>query len=389
MPHAQTIAAGPGGVLVTWVESRPRVCPSGSCNPIDGHARVFDPTLLSADAAVDPAPLRLSDGRDVEEETGFSAVALGNGGLLGASCHGRVVSSSVECTFTREAGPALADANWRFDAHITALALGHGAATGVGGTALSIVPTLGEMYLFASGTHAHREYIAEVGASGADRNLAAVHVDWIDAPAMAPAGEDQALAVWRATPQGGDRDGDYVVPSVPGARGAIRARLVGIDGHPRGHVVVLSAPGGDVGAPAVAWIGGGADVVYAHRRASSEPWHLVLSRWTPGNAPTQTEIATGAAPAVAPAIVAEPGAGGCAIVSFTEGQGHGTIVRAGRRCPSAPTLSGVRPLSGVAIEAGASALASDGVRVYAVWQELPSAAPAELRAARVTCPVAP
>jgi hypothetical protein len=391
-PYGQAIAAGPGGVLVTWMESLSGTsCRGGdTCIPIDGHARVLDATLLSADAGAGLPPVRLSQGTVVEDHSGFPPVALANGGLYGASCKGSVVASSVECIFTRAAGPVMADASWSFHAHNSVLTIARGAATGVGGAALLIVPTLGEMYFFASGTHAHREFIAEVGASGADRNQAAVSVAWIDAPAIAAAGADQAVAVWRASPGRGQTDGDYIAPAVPGVPGAIRARLVGTDGHGRGHVVVLSAPGDDVGAPAVAWVGGAADVVYAHRRAHGEPWHLVLARWTPGSPPVRTEITTGAAPAVAPAIVGEPGPSGCAIVSWTEGEGHGTAARAGRLCPSATTPSDVEQLSRAAIEAGASALATDGTGVFTVWQELPGhGAPAELRAARLSCPPLP
>jgi hypothetical protein len=391
-PHAQAVAAGAGGLLVTWLESLSGTpCRGGdTCIPIDGHARVFDPTLLSPDAAVGPPPLRLSQGTVVEATSGFAPIALENGGLHAASCRASAVSSRLECAFTREAGPPLAETAWTVDTHGSALSIGPGAATGVGGTALLIVPALGEMVFFASGTPVRREYIAEVGASGADRNSAAAGVAFIDAPAIAPAGADQAVAIWRATPQSGGRDGDYIPPSVPGARGAIRARIAGTDGHARGHVVVLSEAGEDVGAPAVAWVGGAVDAVYAHRRAPSEPWHLVLSRWTPGSAPVRTEIATGFAPAVAPAIVPEPGPSGCAIVSWIEGQGHGTVVRAGRLCPPATTPSGVGQLSRAEIEAGTAALATDGTRIFTVWQELPGhGAPAELRAARLTCPGGP
>jgi hypothetical protein len=112
--------------------------------------------------------------------------------------------------------------------------------------------------------------------------------------------------------------------------------------------------------------------------------------WTPGSTPSRSEIATTGGPAVAPAIVAEPGATGCLVLGWTEGEGHATVARAGRLCAGTGAPSAVGLVSGAGVEAGASAWATDGRGVFALWQELPGkGVPAELRVARVSCAGAP
>jgi hypothetical protein len=75
------------------------------------------------------------------------------------------------------------------------------------------------------------------------------------------------------------------------------------------------------------------------------------------------------------------------VLSWTEGSGRRTIVRAGRVCNGVLDASTVAQVSGVGVEAGESELATDGRHVYVVWQEIPAARGAgeELRVARLGC----
>lgn len=97
-------------------------------------------------------------------------------------------------------------------------------------------------------------------------------------------------------------------------------------------------------------------------------------------------LPTGRAPATAPSLAAAP-SGGCAVLSWTEGTGRRTVVRAGRVCHGALDPTTVAQVSRAGVEAGESEFATDGRGVYVVWQEIPAArgSPAELRAARLDC----
>jgi hypothetical protein len=394
-PYDATIAANSSSVAITWLEQGASVpCRGGStCVPVDGRARELDPSLQAIDASPGPSPLRLTEGSEVESHSGLSAVALPGGGAFGASCRAHVVSSRVECDFRPLGGAPLADSSWAFESHNSAIVVGRGAATAVGSVGLAVAPVRGELYLFATGTKARRELVAGVGATGLEGNFVGPGVAWVDAPALAAAGVDQAVVVWRASPPGGPSGSRFLPPARPGARGSVRARLVGADGHARGGVVVVSAAGDDVGVPSVTWIDGTAVVAYAHRKAGTEagtePWTIALARWPSGaSEPTRSDVdvAPGGATVTAPAVVRTPGAGGCVVVSWTEGAGHATSAHAARACGPSWAPSGGVALSAAGVEAGPSELASDGSAVYVVWQEVPGhGAPVELRAARVQC----
>jgi formylglycine-generating enzyme required for sulfatase activity len=383
-PYRPSIAVGPGGVLVTWLEDSPPTrpdCPTG-CKPTNAFARLFDPATLSPDSRPVP-PVRVSEGLNIQGFTGFAPVAL-TSGFYATACTAHVVTGSFDCHLTPIASPALPDSTWNIQTPSSALVVGFGAATGADGTALHVVPVRGEMCLLASGTHGRGELIAEVGEQGTN-GILYDDAAWIDAPAIIHAGTGEAVVVWRATPPPNTGDTSFTPPAIGDVPGSIRARLVGTDGHARGHVVSLSAPGDHVGAPAVAWIAGSAMVLFSHRRTPHDAWRLALARWTPGSPPVQTEVETDAQ-AVAAAIAPEPGASGCAIAGWTEGQGHSTVGRTGRLCPGSAKPSSVVQFSRPGIEAGASVLATDGARVFALWTEFPGhRAPAELRLARVDC----
>lgn len=164
----------------------------------------------------------------------------------------------------------------------------------------------------------------------------------------------------------------------------IEARLFDVRGNTRGRPTVLSAPRTTVGTPFALSQGNTVWVVFA-QRSGRAPWRLQLVQWTPGSAPTRTEINTGTAPAMGPSLA--PAAGNCLVLSWTEGTGRNTVARAGRVCNGALEASSVAQLSQPGVEAGDSEVVSNGTDVFAVWQELPAArgARAELRLARLGC----
>lgn len=158
------------------------------------------------------------------------------------------------------------------------------------------------------------------------------------------------------------------------------------DARPSSQSVTLSAASDRVGAPAVTWANGAALVTWARAATATAPWQLALATWTPGRRHAVTALRTGRAPAMAPSI-AGLRTPGCAAISWTEGRGRATVVRAGRVCNGALVVGSVGQVSRAGVEAGDSELASDGRDVYVVWQEIPRGRGAreELRAARLSC----
>ncbi len=168
------------------------------------------------------------------------------------------------------------------------------------------LPSRGELYLFATGTEgAARARRRRVGATGLQGNFVGPGVAWSRrAPRSPRPAINRAVVASRASPPGGPSGSQFLPPARPGAKGSVRARLVGADGHARGGVVVVSAAGDDVGVPSVAWIDGTARVAYAHRKAGTEartvPWTIALAHWPSGakadpRAPTWTWRQAGAA----------------------------------------------------------------------------------------------
>lgn len=196
-----------------------------------------------------------------------------------------------------------------------------------------------------------------------------------DRMAIARADGDRAVMVWRTGVFGGEAQGM-----------TIGAMVLDGDARPSSQAVTLGGATDRVGAPAVAWVGGAALVTYARAATERAPWQLALATWTPGRRHTAATLATGRAPAMAPSIVASRAAG-CAVMSWTEGRGRGTVVRAGRVCNGALDRATVGQVSQAGVEAGDSELATDGRHVYVVWQEIPSGRGVreELRVGRLTC----
>lgn len=166
--------------------------------------------------------------------------------------------------------------------------------------------------------------------------------------------------------------------------GSIQARVFDVRGNSRSRPTTLSAPRTTVGAPFALSQGAGVLVAFS-QRSGRGPWRVQLVSWTPGSPPARTEIQTGSAPAMAPSLA--PASGGCVMLSWTEGQGRGTVARVGRVCNGALEAASVAQLSRPGLEAGDSELASDGANVFAVWQEIPAARGArpELRLTRLGC----
>ena len=100
---------------------------------------------------------------------------------------------------------------------------------------------------------------------------------------------------------------------------------------------------------------------------------------------TSTILATGTEPAMAPAL-APTDDSSCVMISWTEGKGSATHVRAGVACDDALITASVVDVSSAGAEAGDSELARIAAsRGVIIWQELPKGKPAELWLAKLTC----
>lgn len=355
------LAAGAGGVAVTWREITPGNDPHDLRD--EGHGRAFAAGTLSAlGAAV------FVSYHDYFSTDGSAPVALSNGGLYGAHCAGMVSSGQMECGFETLAGPALTD-RWSFRGP-EPTAVGSFAATGSGTSALMLSASFAEVFYFASANRNRRELIADVGLAAAGRQEE--NPPLIDALAVAPCDAGRAVAVWRS----GVLDG--------GAQ-AIHGRELGTDGRPRGRAVSLSVRGEAVGAPSVAWVAGGADVVFSHRQNARDPEHLAFVRWVPGRPLVRVETATSAAAPLSPRIVPQPGAPTCAIVSWIE-RGATAGLYAGRLCDDATRVTDVGRVTAPGVAINATALATDGHHVFVAWREARARARNELRLGRLAWP---
>lgn len=358
------IAASTVGVAVTWGELR-----SGTgFGPPDAKqrfemGRVFDVDTLAAKAAAKEV-----DSQEAVDafSNGIAPFALDDGTLGAASCGWAAFAGKLSCGFTQLAAPEgkKLSASGYDDPSVA----GPGpegdrvAAAGVGDAAVMLLPQCQEVRLVSS---AGKAGVRPLAYGSADALVSCEPKQNVEVPALAAVSATEAAAVWR---HGSKLEG----------------RLLGKDGSPHAGIVAVSAPGGDVGAPAIASSGEGAAVVYAARTGAA-PWALTLAHWKAGAPITRATVTTGADPAMAPALVPtdEPG---CMLVSWTEGKGSATHVRAGLVCNDALVTASVVDVSASGVEAGDSELArAASSAAYVVWQELPKGKPAELRLAKITC----
>jgi|GEM_PF-1186948 len=356
--YGAVIAAHAGGVVVGWQETGPRPTrgaegPPG-WRPRLSYARVLDPATLVPRGAADNFA-----GEEVfyAHSTGLAAAgAPGGDGAAIAHCQCFGGTGRIVCE-RQPFGDFPAVAAARAGAGCSG-----GVALGTAGAGAVLAFTDGaELRLV--GSRSGRVHGTADGATA-------------DRMALARADGERAVLAWRSADGGG------------GAAGALSVRAMTVDGdaRPGSRPVTLTATPGRVGAPAVTWVGGAALVAYAQASSARAPWQLALATWAPGRRPAVAALGTGRASATAPSIVPARGAG-CAVLSWTEGSGRRTVVRAGRVCNGVLDASTVAQVSGVGVEAGESELATDGRHVYVVWQEIPAARGAgeELRVARLGC----
>ncbi len=355
--HGAVLAAHAGGVVVGWQETGAR--PSGTqggppdWRPTAAYSRELDGTTMTPRAAA----------REVtREEESYAHLGMlaaspspaGDGaGIAWCQCFGGTGNIACEST-----------AFGNFPA-VTARHTGGGCSSA---TALGTAGA-GSVFAFTDaatvalvGSRTGREHGTREGATA-------------DRMAIARADGDRAVLVWRS----GDGSSEAGTLHIEGV-------VLDGDARPSSQSVSLGGAPDRVGAPAVAWVGGAALVTFARAATATAPWQLALATWTPGRRHAVAALATGQAPAVAPSIVASRTAG-CAVVSWTEGRGRGTVVRAGRVCNGALDRATVAQVSQAGVEAGDSELATDGRHTYVVWQEIPSGRGVreELRVGRLAC----
>jgi hypothetical protein len=358
--YGAVIAAHPGALVVGWQETGAAPPTSEGAppgwRPRIAFARELDPSTLSP-----RAPAREIAREEVffAHMTGLSAAPspAGDGAAIAwCECYGG--SGHIGCELTpfgrfppvsaaREAGGCSG-----------------GIALGTAGPASLLAFTDSAAVLLA-GSRSGR------AREGGDAATA-------DRMALARADGDRAVLAWRTGDSGYLGTGEL--------SSDILAMTVDADARPGSRSVTLSEAPWRAGAPAAAWADGAALVAFARAQGARSPWRLALATWTPGRRHSVSALPTGRAPATAPSLAAAP-SGGCAVLSWTEGTGRRTIVRAGRVCHGALDPTTVAQVSRAGVEAGESELATDGRGVYVVWQEIPAArgSPAELRAARLEC----
>jgi hypothetical protein len=198
-----------------------------------------------------------------------------------------------------------------------------------------------------------------------DADPSAPHADALSAVLS---GDDEATVVYRIN-------------------GVVRARRAGFDQAWRGKSVDLSAKGALVGAPVAASDGPRVVALFSQRARASDPWKLVMARWSPGAEPERAELITGDAQAQGPGI-APAGPPGCFLVSWVEGTGKATRPRVARACEGRITPSSVVDVSTSGVEGGRAILAADPAQptdAFVVWQEIPPGKAAELRVGRIAC----
>lgn len=353
--YGAVIAAYNGSVVVGWQETGPRpTADEGGppeWRPHVAYAREVDPSTLSSRAAA----------RDIARESVFfehmtglaaSASPTGDGAAI-AECQCSGGMGSIRCSSHGfGAFPSLHAASDRGGCS-------GGVALGTAGDDSVLAFTNAAALRFV-GSRTGREHTTSDDLTA-------------DRMAIARADADRAVLVWRS--------GD----GTPG-HAEVSAMILDADARPSSQPVVFTAAPGFVGVPAVAWVDGAAVVAYARSAAVRSPWQLALATWTPGHRHAVAALRTGRAPAVAPSIVATQ-TPGCAVLSWTEGTGHRTLVRAGRVCRGVLDPATVAQVSRAGMEAGESELATDGHHVYVVWQEIAAARGRreELRVARLGC----
>lgn len=353
------IATSAGAVVVTWGELRPAAPGFGG----DGARqrtelwRVFDASLVARGPA---AVLGQQEAVDAFSN-GVAPYALREGLGVG-TCAWAAFAGRLTCKTTNVDGASSGD---RYDDPGVAGPGPQGdriAAAGVGDASILLLPQCQDVRIVAS---AGKKGARPLAYGSEDARTACEPKRSIDVPAIAALGDDEAAGVWRHG-------------------NVLEGRRIGKDGLPRGALATVSAAG-DVGAPAICAAVGEARVLYASRASAAAPYALMLAHWKPQGPVVRAPIPTGAAPAMAPALVAvdDPA---CNLVSWTEGKGTGTRVRAGLVCNDALVAGSVTDVSSAEVEAGDSELARVGASgAFVVWQELPKGKPAELRLAKVTC----
>ncbi len=353
------IAANGDAVLVTWGEKR-KPGPNGGSFPEDATqrfemARLFDAKTLAPRGAA--TVLGSQDAVDAFSN-GAAPFAAADSSLRTATCAWVAFAGKLSCTFA-DVAKATARAK-----RVNESVPGPGpdgeriAAVDMGDHALALLPQCGDLRLVSSTATEMPPLFADPagGLDGCEPKGKA------DVPALARGG-DAAFAVAR---RGGGLVGRKIVRAAP-----------------QGPVVQLSARGLDVGAPAVVSSAGRASVYYASRSGKA-PFALTVTHWADSGALTRATLATGSTPAVAPAVAATIDAT-CVLLSWTEGSGKETRVRAGLVCNDALVPSTAIDVSPKDVEAGDSELATFGGRAFVVWQELPKGRPTELKLAALSC----
>ncbi len=352
------IATSAGAVVVTWGELRPADPGFGG----DGARqrtelwRAFDALLVARGPASVIGRQEASDAFSNGVAPYAQGERLGVGTCAWAAFAGRLTCKTANVDGTPGGGyddPGVAGPGPQGDRI---------AAAGVGDASVLLLPQCQDVRIVSS---AAKKGARPLAYGSEDARTACEPKRTIDVPAIAALGDDEAAGVWRHG-------------------SVIEGRRIGKDGTPRGALAAVSAAG-DVGAPAVVGAEGEARVLYASRPSAAAPYVLTLAHWRPEGPVARAPISTGAAPAMAPALVAvdDPA---CNLVSWTEGKGTGTRVRAGLVCGDALASSSVADVSTADVEAGDSELARVGASgAFIAWQELPKGKPAELRLAKVTC----
>ncbi|MEI8259715.1 MAG: hypothetical protein WCJ30_28955, partial [Deltaproteobacteria bacterium] len=337
------------GVLVTWVERRRWRDPdfAGTGQELYYMGRLLDGRTL---APLAPAHAIEAQGAPYRLPMGPVPLATSDGQLFAVHCVCIGGSGRFSCLSSLMAGQQAP--GFSTGGSVGVCPSGRIAATMVGAEPMAIVPSPAAMGIEVMVGTARRTTQLEVDGE-------------VQVPVAAPLGVDAGVFVRRA-PRG------------------IEGRVFGRDTRPRGGAVLLSDGHAEVGAPAVLTQGTTAQVVWAQRSGRS-PWQLAQATWTPGGgAPVRAALNTGTAQAMAPSLVASTREG-CAVLAWTEGAGHGTVVRVGQLCNGVLDPGTVVQLSQPEVEAGDCELATDGAGVIAVWQELPRGAHEELRVARLGC----
>ena len=353
------IAANGDAVLVTWGEKR-KPGPNGGSFPEDATqrfemARLFDAKTLAPRGAA--TVLGSQEAVDAFSN-GAAPFAAADGSLRSATCAWVAFAGKLSCTFA-DVAKATAPAK-----RVNESVPGPGpdgeriAAVDMGDHALVLLPQCGDLRLVSS-TATKMPPLFRDPKGGLDE---CEPKGKVDVPALGRAG-DTAFAVAR--------------------RGGVLIGRTIVRAQPQGPVVQLSDRGVDVGAPAVVSNGSRASVYYASRSGKA-PFALTVTHWADGGALTRATLATGAAPAVAPAVAAS-GDAACVVLSWTEGSGKETRVRAGLACNDALVASTAVDVSPKDVEAGDSELAAAFGKHFVVWQELPKGRPPELKLAALSC----